>query len=521
MTHHRWKLVLPALVALAAGGLAGLPEAAEPVKATVNPAVTANDDFALDLYRQIIKEKAGKNVFFSPWSMSVALAMTAEGARGETALQMGRVLRFPASLRRGGADAETLPWDLGELHRGMAALLARFNTTKPVPKEILDQITRLREELKKTNEQAARLQKAGKFIEAQDAAQKSQKLAGELNKLLARVDQYELRVANALWAEKTYPFQDSYLQTIRTHYGTGAAFPVDFVHDAEGVRQRINGWVEERTRNRIKNLIPPKAVDEYTRLVLTNAIYFKGEWADPFDSRLTKDEPFFAAGGKKVPVPLMHAQGVKSVRYAAFNGDGTPFDTPLRIGFSDNDEKFYPDRKGFVALEIPYKGDELSMVVLVPRAEGGLQSLEKLLTAANLQTWTTRLQQRAVNVFLPRYKLETDYEMGPLLQSLGMVRAFVDPREPNGAQFDGMSLSRNPANKLYITKVLHKAFVEVNEKGTEAAAATAVIMARPTSAPATRPFVPTVRADRPFVFLIRDRKTGCMLFLGRVTDPKG
>jgi serine protease inhibitor len=511
--------MLVVLVALAAGGLAALPNAAEPVKAPVNPAVTANDDFAVDLYRQIVKENAGKNVFFSPYSMSVALAMTAEGARGETALQMGQVLRYPAELRRPAAPGETTPWDLTGIHRGMATLIERFNAAKPVPKEVLEKIARLREQLKEANAKADELQKARKFIEAQEAAQKSQKLAGELNKLLAQVDQYELRVANALWAEKTYPFQNSYLETIRTHYGTGAAFPVDFVHDFEGVRQRINGWVEEQTRNRIKNLIPPKAVDENTRLVLTNAIHFKGEWADPFDSRLTKEQPFFLARGTSL-VPLMHAQGVKSVRYAAFNSDGTPFDTPPRISFNDKEEKFYPDRKGFVALEIPYKGDELAMVVLVPRAEDGLASLEKLLTSGNLRTWMGKLQQRAANVFLPRFKLETDYKMGPTLQSLGMVRAFVDPREPNGAQFDGMSLSRNPANKLYITKVLHKAFVEVNEKGTEAAAATAVIMARPTSAVSTRPFVPTVRADRPFVFLIRDRKTGCVLFLGRVIDPK-
>jgi serpin B len=158
--------------------------------------------------------------------------------------------------------------------------------------------------------------------------------------------------------------------------------------------------------------------------------------------------------------------------------------------------------------------------VIVPRSEDGLPALEKLLTRANLRAWTDRLQQRPTNVFLPRFKLETDYKMKPALQKLGMVRAFIEPQLPDGAQFDGMCASKDPDLRLYISAVLHKAFVEVNEKGTEAAAATAVLMAVGTGVPSSRPFVPTVRADRPFVFLIRDRKTGCVLFLGRVTNPK-
>jgi serine protease inhibitor len=183
-------------------------------------------------------------------------------------------------------------------------------------------------------------------------------------------------------------------------------------------------------------------------------------------------------------------------------------------------KKVYPDERGFQLLELPYKGDEVSMLVIVPRSADGLAALEKKLTSADLKTWIDKLKKRTVIVNLPKFKLETKYTMEKTLQDMGMKRAFKDPRLADGAQFDGMSESEDPEQKLYITKVLHKAFVEVNEKGTEAAAATAVIMAQPTSAPVFVPFTPTFRADRPFLFLIRDVKTGSLLFLGRMTNPK-
>src|SRR5262249_45680145 len=158
----------------------------------------------------------------------------------------------------------------------------------------------------------------------------------------------------------------------------------------------------------------------------------------------------------------------------------------------------------------------LSMVVLLPRSADGLAALEKKLRGADLQVWTGKLRARKVEVFLPKFRLESSFALKPALEALGMKRAFTDPRKKDGAEFEGMSNATDPQNKLYITKVLHKAFVEVGEKGTEAAAATAVIMAVPTSAPVTLPFTPEFRADRPFVFLIRDTQTGAILFLGRV-----
>jgi serine protease inhibitor len=532
------------LLALAVAGLAvGLahraspvpkgPEGADegPVKPLeMTPAVTAvvrsNSAFALGLYGRLRADHAGKNLFFSPYSVSGALAMVAEGARGETAEQMGKVLRFPEAARRGGEGAKLLPWDMAQVHTGLAALNNHFRAgSRGAPKAVREKIESLRKELQAANQQAAELGRARKWDEQAKAAQRSQALAAELNKLQSEYGQYELRVANALWGEKTYPFKQSYVDTIHKYYRTGGLFPVDFRNDYEGARRRINAWVEEQTANRIKDLIPADAVDEETkklmRLVLTNAIYFKGEWAEVFPEGQTKDEDFLLAGGGKARVPLMRKGGMGSARYAAFRGDGTFFDTPARVPLGNVDEKaVYPDARGFTVLELPYKGGEVSMVVLLPRSAGGLAALEKKLTAEHLTAWVGKLQQRGTHVYLPKFKVEAKYDLGKTLQGMGMVRAFNDPRTADGAQFDGMSQSQDPAQKLYVSKVLHKAFVEVSEKGTEAAAATAVMMAMPKSArPPSVLFTPTFRADRPFLFLVRDRQSGSVLFLGRMVNP--
>jgi serine protease inhibitor len=210
-----------------------------------------------------------------------------------------------------------------------------------------------------------------------------------------------------------------------------------------------------------------------------------------------------------------------SARYAAFRGDGTFFDTPAQVPFGKIDEKtVYPDERGFAMLELPYKGGEMAMVVIVPRSADGLEALEKKLTSERLGAWLGKLRQRGVHVYLPRFKVEARYDLGQTLRGMGMARAFNDLRAADGAQFDGMSESQDPAQKLYVSKVLHQAFVEVSEKGTEASAATAVMMARPKSEVVQLvPFTPTFNADRPFLFLVRDRQSGSILFLGRMVNP--
>ena len=508
--------IAPVLVALVVVlSLGRFLEAAAPM-ATDTAVVQANSDFAFDLYGQLAKENQGKNLFFSPFSMSSALTMVAEGALGKTADQMGKVLRFPAAARAHGDEAQSLPWNLAAIHAGMAALSEQCSSQKTTPQAMRDKIATLRKQLDAANTAA---EAAHDWQQRNTLAQQAQKLADELNKLLAQVDQYELRVANALWGEKTYPFRQSYLQTIAKSYRTGGVFDVDFRTNFEAARLQINSWVEEQTQQRIKDLVPNGAVDEQTRLVLTNAIYFKGEWSEIFDAQATKTEDFTLAGGEKRRVPLMHKGGMEGARYAAFQGDGKYFDTPMMCAPERTDEKtLYPNAQGFAMLELPYKGEELSMLVILPQSAAGLTALEPRLTAENLRAWVGKLQKRHVNVFLPRFKLETSYEVSKSLQAMGMVQAFKNPSLPDGADFSGMSESSDPRDKLYISAVLHKAFVEVNEKGTEAAAATAVAMAAGAAMPVMVPFTPTFRADKPFVFLIRHKKTGSILFLGRMMN---
>ena len=222
----------------------------------------------------------------------------------------------------------------------------------------------------------------------------------------------------------------------------------------------------------------------------------------------------------------MHAPKLGVGRYGAFNADGSHFNTPIRIRRGEDPKGHYPQADGFAIVELPYKGEDLSMVVIAPNDPAGLSAIENKLTPENLNAWIGRLKKRDTHVYLPKFKMETDYKLGDTdepgtLQKMGMVRAFIDPRIPKtGAQFKGMTTSTDPMKQLYITKVFHKAFVEVNEKGTEAAAATAVVMAVPRSLPKDVPFIPEFKADRPFVFLIREKSTGSVLFLGRMMTPQ-
>ncbi len=500
----------------------------EAEKAPVKIAVEANSDFAFDLYKQLAKENEGKNVFFSPYSVSGALAMTAEGARAETAAEMGKVLRFPEAAKRVGDDAQRIPWEIALIHTGMAELNGKLNGGDADPAkttEIREKIIEARKKLEAVKASMEQLRKDRKWQEFSAARREEQQLAEELNGLASQVDQYEIRVANALWGEKTYPFDPKYVTTINRYYDTGGMFPVDFKFGFEDARLRINGWVEGQTNDRIKDLIPQGALNEYTRLVLTNAIYFKGEWSTPFKEEKTKDLDFTAADGIKTQTPIMHAPKLDVGRYGAFNADGSHFNTPTRIRRGQDPKELYPKVGGFAVVELPYKGDDLSMVVIAPNDPAGLPAVEEKLAPANLGRWIGQLKKRETHVYLPKFKMETEYTLGDAeapgtLQRMGMVRAFKDPRDPKtGAQFHGMTTSTNPMQQLYISKVIHKAFVEVNEKGTEAAAATAVVMAMASSMPVDFPFTPEFKADRPFVFLIREKSTGSVLFLGRMATP--
>ncbi len=293
-------------------------------------------------------------------------------------------------------------------------------------------------------------------------------------------NEHQLSTANALWAAKDFTFRPEFLRLARDSYGAGAR-NLDFAADPEGARATINGWVEKETRDKIRDLIAQGDIRPDTRLVLTNAIYFKGKWGQPFKKDRTKDEPFRAAGGSRPKVPLM-SQG-------------------SRFAYAETDD--------YQALQLPYGGKDLTMLVLLPKNDN-LAALEGQLSAEMIDGVVGKLALQNVAVYLPRFKSTARFELGDRLKEMGMPLAFGDR-----ADFSGLTLSRE---ELKISKVIHKAFVDVNEEGTEAAAATAVTVVPAAAAARPRP-VPVFRADHPFVYLIRDSRSGSVLFLGRLADP--
>ena len=520
-----WLLITACSMVQGCSGAAAVPVVDRPPAVTAGTqelalAQSSNGDFAIDLYWQLAAERPGANIFFSPFSISTALLIVTEGASGETAEQMGKVLRVPKSLRSTGPQAASLPWQLAGLHKGQAALCYRLSP-EPISPQLRDKISRLRDELAAANSRTAALENSGKWGEARQSHAAAQKLADELNPLLKAVEPYEWRAASALWGEKTYPFRSSFLDTIHAFYGS-VVFPVDFRSGADAARQQINDWVARQTHDRIKDLLRVGDVDSYTRLVITNAVYFKGEWLEPFDASSTRPADFHLSDGRSVPTPMMSKCIDGSAGYGAFNGDGTAFDTPreIPVDLPDNDPSLYPDAHGFTAVRLAYKGGKLFMVMIVPQSAAGLGQLERRLPSTGLKPWIDRIADRAVIVNVPKFKLETEYSLEKSLQAMGMVRAFNQPGRPDGAQFDRMTASHDPAHQLFISVVRHKAFVEVNEKGTEAAAATGLAMAE-ASKPERRTFIPTFWADKPFLLAICDTDTHSILFLGRLLSPQG
>lgn len=504
-------LLVPAVMLLVGGGLSA--QELGRIAMEKNPAVEASNAFACDLFKKLDGANKGKNLFFSPYSISSALAMTLEGARGDTALEMGQVLRLPANLRQ---QQPNQPWLAGAYGQGFADVTRKLTSGDPAKAaQIRTKVAEMRTQLANLNNQIDAAQRQGKFQTVGPLSQQANQLAASINALASQVDQFDLRIANALWGEKTYPFRKEYLDEVDRSFGSGHLRLADFRTNYPAERATINRWVEEQTNNRIKDLLPELTPEEarLLSLVLINAIYFKGEWSQPFDEKQTRQEDFLLAGGGKAKAMMMHHVN-KDARYAAFHGNGNPFDTPVMLGI-DAKAETYPGNDGFLLAELPVKGDKLSMVLIAPRSVDGLPAIEAKLTGETLAGWLRQLKKRSVQMVMPRFKLETDYKLGDTLKEMGMRKAFTE----RVADFTAMSTSSDPDDRLYISKVLHKAFVEVNEKGAEAAAATAVMMARPTSAPAAFPFTPEFRADRPFLFLIRDMDSGMILFLGRIQQP--
>jgi serpin B len=294
----------------------------------------------------------------------------------------------------------------------------------------------------------------------------------------------KLDIANALWGEKSYPFAASYIGAVNQHYG-GGFNAVDFLHNANASRLKINQSVAATTESMVPNLLGPGDVNDATRLVLTSAIYFKGSWQSPFETGRTRDSPFTLATGSKVTVPLM-----EQVAYFRF-----------------------VQQDGLTAVELPYKGGELSMIAILPAIlpDAGAAALASSLTEPRIQALRKSMSVAKVDVYLPRFKFQTRYNLEQTLSKMGMTDAFDASR----ADFSGMDGKRD----LAIGKVIHQAVIEVNEVGSEAAAATAVTIYATTMAPGPPEKIELFLADRPFLFLIVHNPTGSILFLGRVSNP--
>ncbi|XP_024910502.1 leukocyte elastase inhibitor-like [Cynoglossus semilaevis] len=417
----------------------------------------ANTEFCLDLFKKLTEKNKTGNVFFSPFSISSALAMVMLGARGNTHTQMSEVLKFIEAEERGGEK-------------------------------------RKRKQQQQQQQQQRRPFPTGHVCIHDKLCPKDKQLKDEVhdefNKLLKALNepdgQFTLCVANRLYGEKTYEFVEDFLKNSKKHYSAELE-SVDFMNSHEEARLNINTWVENQTQGKIKDLLVKDVVDNLTRMVLVNAIYFKGDWLKPFLEGETRDDKFRVNKNETKPVKMMH-QNEK----LCFNHD-----VLFRLK----------------VLELPYKGREISLLILLPADmeddSTGLEKLEKELTYDNFMNWTSpdSLSTYDVEVGLPRFKMEDTYDMKDVLVSMGMKDAF----DVNLSDLSGMS----PGQDLALSKVVHKAFVDVNEKGTEAAAATAAVMLLTCFLSPRGTFI----ADHPFLYFIRHNPSNSILFAGRYCSP--
>ena len=375
----------------------------------INALVDSNSAFAFDLY-QALRETGG-NLFYSPYSISLALAMTYAGARGETAAEMAHTLQF------------LLPQN---------SLHPAFNSL------------------------AIELAGLGKGTRIRDG------------------ESFRLNIVNAIWGQEDFRFQSGFLDVLAANYGAMLRL-LDFAKVPEESRLTINDWISEQTENRIKDLIPQGVISRLTRLVLTNAIHFNAAWQFPFAEHETRDDIFYLLDGNEVTVPMM-----RQAKHLQFD-----------------------EGKGYQAIELPYDGGEFSMVILLPDS-GHFEEFEELLSVQKLGSIMDRLERHYITLTMPQFEFESDFSLKETLTAMGMPSAF----SPENADFSGMTGGR----ELFIQDVIHKAVVSVDEAGTEAAAATAVVMIE------ALPQV-AVNVDRPFIFFIRDIETGTILFVGRVLNP--
>ena len=466
--------------------------------------VTADNQFSIDLYLQLVESNEG-NLFCSGHSVLACFLMAAAGAEGETADQIGETLRLPGSYH---TDAVQRPWNF----TGFAQEVGRLQQQVQPPSG--PEVTQKKRQLAKLQAQLKKLQTTAQASNSFDFEdfKSQQKLVEEINTLSQQVDPYELNFANAVWVDDQFPLREDYLTAV-SQDSDAAVFPSAFRLQPDKERVRINDWVGSQTNDKIQNLLAPGTVDSLTRLILTNAVYFKGNWMEPFSADRTKEEPFTLDSGETKPTLLMHSN--QHCSYVELRPDGSMNDY-VKVDAPDNKPfgyrwKLPVNADGVKLLALPYRGGEMSMLFILPNRHDGLNSIEEQLTASRLGNWQKSMKGHDVDISIPRFKMRNTFNLNNTLASLGMNAPFL----PGG--FSGLSSSPE-ARDLFIGLVVQQAFVEVNEEGTEAAAATAI--AFPTSAAPELPKPdPVFRAGHPFLFAIQHNSTGAILFLGRFTAP--
>ncbi|XP_004684015.1 PREDICTED: serpin B10 [Condylura cristata] len=389
------------------------------------------NQFAIEFSKKLAESDKGKNIFFSPWSISTAMAMVYLGTRGATASQMAQVLQFNRELdTKSGPDSE-------------------------------------------------------KKRKMEFSSGKADEIHSDFQKLIAEINNSSnaniLKTANGIYGEKSYPFHNKYLEDVKTYFGAEPQ-SVNFVEDPDKIREEINSWVASQTEGKILNLLPDDAVDSATRMILVNALYFKGSWEHPFLVQDTTEKPFRINKTTSKPVQMMSTKKKLQV--------------------------FHVEKPNATVLQLDYKNQDFSLFVLLPEDFDGLEQLEKDITYEKLREWSSAdmMETYDVQLHLPKFKLEETYNLKSTLSSMGMSDAFSKGK----ADFSGMSGERN----LYLSNVFHKAFVEVNEQGTEAAAGSGSEVGFRIRLPSIE-----VNVDHPFLFFIKHNKTDSILFFGRLSSP--
>ncbi|MEZ6065831.1 MAG: serpin family protein [Planctomycetaceae bacterium] len=463
-------------------------------------AADAGNAFALKLYQQLAGQEAG-NFCCSAHSVAAVCLLTTPGADDQFTREVLSALGYSS------ADGQSV--DAAEILRGTRALESAL-----APPAGPQQVAK-RQQLAQLETQWAALKLTIQATggENYQLYQRERKLVDQINALRQQLDPYQLRFANALWCDGQFPLRPEFLAIVQ-QAGAAEAHNVDFRKQPDQQRERINAWVGERTNDRIPNLLGEGTIDALTRVVLTNAVYFQGDWAEPFKQSRTKPAPFTKVDGSTEQTPLMNQ--FIAAKFAELRPDGSINQLVQQDAPPGSQYEFvweWPENPdGVKLLELPYKGNQVSMLLVLPGRPTGLADIEAQLSPEQLSRWLQAMQSQEVRIGLPRFTLRSSFELSPMLRQLGITVPF----QPGGLAH----LSDHPeARELAVGMVVHQTFVQVNEKGTEAAAATALIAPAAAAPQAPKPD-PEFIADHPFLFLIRHNRTGAILFIGRVAQPQ-